>query len=51
MTMTQSFFSKLVFEGLPIACSLTAEECFYLIGPTPRLSWNVLLLRLPYCWW
>jgi peptidoglycan/LPS O-acetylase OafA/YrhL len=33
MTMSQSFFSRLVFEGLPVAWSLTVEECFYLIGP------------------
>ncbi len=39
MTMTQSFFSGLVFEGLPVAWSLTVEECFYLLAP---LSFAVL---------
>lgn len=33
MTMTQSFFSQLVYEGLPVAWSLTVEECFYLLAP------------------
>ena len=33
MTMTQSFFSGLVYEGLPVAWSLTVEECFYLMAP------------------
>ena len=31
--MTQSFFSGLVYEGLPVAWSLTVEECFYLMAP------------------
>ncbi|MEN8007836.1 MAG: acyltransferase [Candidatus Krumholzibacteriota bacterium] len=39
MTMTQSFFSGLVYEGLPVAWSLTVEECFYLLAP---LSFAVL---------
>ncbi len=39
MTMTQSFFSDLVYLGLPVAWSLTVEECFYLLAP---LSFAVL---------
>jgi peptidoglycan/LPS O-acetylase OafA/YrhL len=41
LTMTQSFFSNLVYEGLPVAWSLTVEECFYLIGPVAfgLLAW------------
>jgi peptidoglycan/LPS O-acetylase OafA/YrhL len=41
LTMTQSFFSQLVYEGLPVAWSLTVEECFYLIGPVAfaLLAW------------
>jgi peptidoglycan/LPS O-acetylase OafA/YrhL len=43
MTMTQTFFSRLVYEGLPVAWSLGVEECFYLLTP---VSIAVLAWRL-----